>query len=98
MLPVGGVKKKVVAAHRCGLAHVILPRQNRKQFEVELGEDLQDAVATDYATRIDKVLDLALPHAPPADDVAAAVTAAGRASLAVSEASARRCRGRAPSG
>ena len=80
VLAVGGVKEKVLAAHRCGLTRVILPQQNRKQVEEDLGDDLRSAVAIDYVTRIEDLLELALRPAPAANDVAAAVTTDGRVS------------------
>ena len=67
VLPVGGIKEKVLAAHRCGVVRVILPRQNQKQVDEELGDDLRRAVAVDYVTRVDELLDLALRRAPAAD-------------------------------
>ena len=72
VLPVGGIKEKVLAAHRPGLTRVILPRQNRKQVDEELGDDLRRAVAVDYVTRVDELLDLALERAPAEADVEAA--------------------------
>ena len=45
----------MLAAHRCGLARVVLPRQNRKQVDEDLGDELRRAVAVDYVTRIDEV-------------------------------------------
>ena len=80
VLAVGDVKEKVLAAHRCGLTRVILPQQNRKQVEEDLGDDLRSAVAVDYVTRIEDLLELALRPAPAANDVAAAVTTDGRVS------------------
>ena len=56
VLPVGGVKEKVLAAHRGGLARVILPRRNQKQVDEELGDDLRRMVAVDYVTQIDELL------------------------------------------
>ena len=44
VLPVGGIKEKVLAAHRCGLTRVVLPRENRKQVDEDLGDDLRRAV------------------------------------------------------
>ena len=79
VLPVGGIEEKVLAAHRCGLARVVLPRQNRKQVDEDLGDDLRRAVAVDYVTRIDEVLELALQRTPAAGSVAV-VTQAGHAS------------------
>ena len=56
VLPVGGIAEKLLAAHRCGLAGVILPRGNER----EVGEELRRAVELHYVTRIDELLDLAL--------------------------------------
>ena len=77
VLPVGGIAEKVLAAHRRGLARVILPEHNRKQVDEELGDDVRSAVAVDYVTRVDELLDLVLQHLPAAD---AAVLPAGRVS------------------
>ena len=78
VLPVGGIAAKVLAAHRRGLARVILPERNRKQIDEELGDDLRSAVAVDYVTRVDQLLDLALVPVPVTDDAAA--TPPGRVS------------------
>ena len=43
VLPVAGIREKVLAAHRCGLARVILPSQNRKQADEEFGDGLRCA-------------------------------------------------------
>ena len=64
VLPVAGIKEKVLAAHRWGLTRVILPRQNRKQVDEDLGDELRRAVAVDYVTGIDELLKLALGRAP----------------------------------
>ena len=79
VLPVGAIKEKVLAAHRYGLARVVLPHRNKKQIDEQLGDDLRRAVAIDYVTRIDEVLDVALQRAPAADDAATACNPAGRA-------------------
>ena len=79
ILPVGGISEKVLAAHCCGLARVILPRQNRKHVE-ELGDDLRCAVAIDYVTRIDELLDLAMRPTAATSDTGRAITPAGRMS------------------
>ena len=64
VLPVGGIAEKVLAAHRGGLARVLLPRQNRTQVDEDLGDSLRRAVEVDYVTRVDELLELALRHTP----------------------------------
>ena len=75
VLPVGGIKEKVLAAHRCGIARVVLPQQNQKQVDEDLGDDLRRAVEVHYVTQVDDLLTLALRPAP-----AAAATPDGRVS------------------
>ena len=60
VLAVGGISEKLLAAHRCGLAGVILPRGNER----EVDEELRRAVEVHYVTRLDDLLDLALEPAP----------------------------------
>ena len=60
VLPVGGIAAKLLAAHRCGLAGVIVPRGNEREVDEELGEELRRAVEVHYVTRVDELLDLAL--------------------------------------
>ena len=64
VLPVGGIAEKLLAAHRCGLAGVILPRGNEREVDEELGEELRRAVEVHYVTRVDELLELALEPAP----------------------------------
>ena len=79
ILPVGGIKEKVLAAHRCGLVHVVLPQQNRKQVDEDLGDDLRRAVEIHYISQVDELLDLALERRPAAADVKAACGSSARA-------------------
>jgi ATP-dependent Lon protease len=66
ILGVEGIKEKLLAAHRAGVKHVILPKRNERDLE-----DLPDAVRKDLVihliSRVDEVLALALevPAAPP---------------------------------
>jgi ATP-dependent Lon protease len=64
VLPVGGIKEKVLAARRAGLREVILPRQNEKNVKEDLGEDLRKDMTIHFVQTIDEVLLLALTPAP----------------------------------
>ena len=59
VLPVGGVKLKVLAAHRTGLATVILPRRNERDLE-ELPEEVRQALTFVPVEMIGEVLQVAL--------------------------------------
>jgi ATP-dependent Lon protease len=61
VLPIGGVKEKVLAARRAGLKRVILPKDNEKDAK-ELPENVRKEVELIFASRIDDVLAAALPH------------------------------------
>jgi ATP-dependent Lon protease len=65
VLPVGGIKEKVLAARRVGIREVALPRQNEKNVKEDLSEDLRNTMTFHFVTNIDEVLELAL-CAPPA--------------------------------
>jgi ATP-dependent Lon protease len=60
VLPVGGIKEKVLAARRHGLTEVILPRQNEKNIKEDLTEELRRALQIHYVSHIEEVLALAL--------------------------------------
>lgn len=64
VLPVGGVKEKILAARRTGLARVILPRQNEKDLE-DLPDTVREAMEFVLADRIDDVLRAAIPELLP---------------------------------
>ena len=68
VLPVAGVKEKVHGACRRGLPGVVLPRQNEKHFERDVGADVRRRVKVHYLRRVDDVLDLVLLPAEAADD------------------------------
>ena len=59
VLPIGGVKEKVLAAHRAGITDVILPRANGDDVD-ELPERVRDAVTIHLVDDVPAVLDLAL--------------------------------------
>ncbi len=59
VLPIGGCKEKVMAAHRAGLKTVLLPKQNRKDM-VEIPKRVQRDIEFIFVERMDEVLPVAL--------------------------------------
>ena len=59
VLPIGGVKEKVLAAHRAGIKVVLLPEGNRKDFE-DIPEKVRKVLEFHFVRRIEEVLRLAL--------------------------------------
>ena len=58
VLPIGGVKEKTIAARRVGIANLILPEDNRKDFE-ELPDYIREGIQVHYADFFDDVLAVA---------------------------------------
>jgi ATP-dependent Lon protease len=63
VLPIGGLKQKVLAAHAAGLTEVILPERNRGDLD-DVPADVREAMTFHPVMSIDEVLDLALEPAP----------------------------------
>jgi len=59
VLPVGGIKEKVLAAKRAGIVTVILPKKNEKDLE-EIPSHLKKGLKFHFVERMDEVIDLAL--------------------------------------
>ncbi len=59
VLPVGGIKEKVLAAKRAGIDKVILPEKNRKDLE-EIPQHVRDSMQFHFANEMDDVIKLAL--------------------------------------
>jgi ATP-dependent Lon protease len=70
VLPIGGVKQKVLAAHRAGLTEVVLPVRNGPDLE-DVPEEVRQQMTFHLATTVDDVLSAALSHAV-ADELSAA--------------------------
>ncbi len=62
VLPVGGIKEKVLAAHRAGLKTVIIPKENEADLE-DLPDEVREAIRFVFAETVDDVLNAALPPA-----------------------------------
>jgi ATP-dependent Lon protease len=65
VLPIGGVKEKVLGAVRAGITHVVLPRENARDLE-DLPEDVRRSLTVHLVESLDEVLELAMPapHEP----------------------------------
>jgi ATP-dependent Lon protease len=61
VLPVGGIKEKMLAAHRAGIRRVIIPKANEKDLS-ELPESVRREVEFTLAERIETVLAAAIPE------------------------------------
>jgi ATP-dependent Lon protease len=59
VLPIGGVKEKVLAAHRAGIRTIILPRHNQDDLD-EIPEEVRRELTLVFADRVEQVLDAAL--------------------------------------
>lgn len=59
VLPVGGIKEKVVAAHRAGIKRTLLPARNRKDFE-DIPEEARKQVEFVWLERVDEAISSAL--------------------------------------
>jgi ATP-dependent Lon protease len=59
VLPIGGVKQKVLAAHRMGLTEVILPKRNEKDID-DVPQSVREKMTFHFASRVAEVLEFAL--------------------------------------
>jgi ATP-dependent Lon protease len=60
VLPIGGVKEKVLAAHRAGIRTVVIPKANEPQLIADVSEELRTKMRIVLAERIPEVLEVAL--------------------------------------
>ena len=72
VLPVGGIKEKVVGAHRAGIKRVMLPARNRKDFD-DIPEIARKQVEFIWLERVEEAVAAALEPKKPADKASASV-------------------------
>lgn len=60
VLPVGGIREKVIAAKRAGVGTVILPKENEKDF-MDLPVFIKEHVTVHFVEHYDQVFDLIFP-------------------------------------
>jgi ATP-dependent Lon protease len=59
VLPIGGIKEKLLAAHRFGVTSAIVPRENEKDL-ADVPKNVLDAIDITLVDHIDEVLNIAL--------------------------------------
>jgi ATP-dependent Lon protease len=64
VLPVGGIKEKIIAAHRAGIKRVMLPARNRRDFE-DIPEEVRRELEFVWLDRVDDAIASALEFKPP---------------------------------
>jgi len=64
VLPVGGIKEKVLAAKRAGVHDIILPAENKTNVTEDITPEQLDGVTIHYVKNIEEVLEIALPSTP----------------------------------
>ena len=64
VLPVGGIKEKVLAAHRAGIRTLILPRRNEKNLVEDVPADVREVLTIHLVNSVEDVVRLALDEAP----------------------------------
>ncbi len=63
VLPIGGVKEKLLAAHRAGIKNVILPKENEKDLQ-DIPPDILEALNVNFVETMDEVLQIAMERHP----------------------------------
>jgi ATP-dependent Lon protease len=69
VLPVGGIKEKVLAAHRLGVKEVLLPKRNEKAVKEDIPENVRNDLKIHLVSSIEEVLELALTPGDPYEGV-----------------------------
>jgi len=75
VLPIGGLKEKLLAAHRMGITTVIIPAENARHLE-ELPQEVRDQLKIHLVSHMDEVIKLALIRPPTPRPTAAEVSPA----------------------
>jgi ATP-dependent Lon protease len=63
VLPIGGLKEKILAAHRAGITRVIIPERNRADLD-EIPEEVKSAIEVIAVSKMDEVIAAALERTP----------------------------------
>jgi ATP-dependent Lon protease len=60
VLAVGGIKEKVLAAHRYGMKNILIPIENKKDYGEDIPEDIKDDIKIYFIDNMNELLDIAL--------------------------------------
>ena len=60
ILPVGGIKEKIIAAHRYGITNVLIPSENEKDFKEDIPEEIKETMNVQFIDTMDELLDIVL--------------------------------------
>jgi ATP-dependent Lon protease len=60
ILPVGGIKEKIIAAHRYGIKNVLIPLENKKDYEEDIPEDIRESMRLFFVDNMNELLDIVL--------------------------------------
>ncbi len=60
VLAVGGIKEKVLAAHRYGIKNIGIPYENKKDYEEDITDDIKDDIKIHFIDNMDELLNLVL--------------------------------------
>ena len=64
VLPVGGIKEKLLAAHRYGIKEVIIPNLNEKAVQEDLPEEIRNELKIHLVASLDEMLPIVFPDLP----------------------------------
>jgi len=67
VMPIGGLKEKVLGAHRAGIKHILLPKDNEGDIE-DIPEEVRQALSFHAVSTLDEVFEIALMPAPDTAD------------------------------
>jgi ATP-dependent Lon protease len=65
VLPIGGVKEKVLGAHRAGITHIVIPKENEADLE-DVPQEVRDVLSFHPVETLEEVFKLALVDSPQA--------------------------------
>jgi ATP-dependent Lon protease len=60
ILPVGGIKEKIIAAHRYGITNVLIPAENEKDYREDIPDDVKEDMNIHLVDSMDELLDIVL--------------------------------------